>query len=81
MRAADEAALPTALFGPEAASERPTAGAVGNSACGIDHCASVAVPCSVCGVDDGESSRLAFFDLTIPHFGNAELVSFSCDKV
>ena len=56
----------------------PAAGAAGNEACGVSHVASVAVPCSVCGADDGESSRLAFFDLTIPHFGSAELVSFSC---
>ena len=52
-RSRDEAALGPAL-GP---------GSEGNQACEVAHVASVPVPCSLCGADDGESARLAFFDM------------------
>ena len=32
------------------------------------------VPCAMCG----EEGSLSFFDMAVPHFGSAELVSFSC---
>jgi C4-type Zn-finger protein len=51
----------------------------GNMACQVKHISSVPVPCAVCGCDD-TTSRLAFFELTIPHFGAAELMSFSCGE-
>jgi hypothetical protein len=37
----------------------------------VAHVASVAVPCAACGADDGGSSRLAFFDMAVPHFGES----------
>jgi len=49
----------------------------GNLACRVQHNSSVPVPCAVCGFED---SRLAFFTMTIPNFGMAELVSFSCGE-
>ena len=38
-------------------------------ACDVAHVASVHVPCAACGTGDVGSSRLAFFDMAVPHFG------------
>ena len=79
MRAADEAALPSAPVLPStarsAAASQVAPGDAGNSACEVEHLSSVPVPCSSCGVDDGQSARLAFFAMKVPHFGDCELVS------
>eukprot|EP00586_Coscinodiscus_wailesii_P011150 CAMPEP_0172497428 /NCGR_PEP_ID=MMETSP1066-20121228/99756_1 /TAXON_ID=671091 /ORGANISM="Coscinodiscus wailesii, Strain CCMP2513" /LENGTH=438 /DNA_ID=CAMNT_0013270199 /DNA_START=56 /DNA_END=1368 /DNA_ORIENTATION=- len=48
-----------------------------NHACQIKHLSSVPVPCCMCNLQS-PSSRLSFFSMTIPQFGTAELVSFSC---
>lgn len=40
-----------------------------SSACGVAHVASVPVPCAACGTSEVGSSRLAFFDMAVPHFG------------
>ena len=42
----------------------------GNEACDVRHVASVQVPCAACDCNDA-SSRLAFFELTVPNFGAA----------
>jgi C4-type Zn-finger protein len=53
----------------------PLPGSDGNRACEVRPVTALAVPCSMCGEED---ANLSFFDMVVPHFGTAELVSFTC---
>ena len=54
----------------------PLPGDDGNRACEVRPVTTLSVPCSMCSEDQ---ANLSFFDMKVPHFGTAELVSFSCD--
>jgi C4-type Zn-finger protein len=53
----------------------PLPGHDGNRACEVRPVTALSVPCSMCSEEQGD---LSFFDMVVPHFGTAELVSFSC---
>ena len=53
----------------------PLPGTDGNRACEVRPMTALQVPCAMCGEVDG---TLSFFDMVVPHFGGAELLSFSC---
>lgn len=53
----------------------PLPGDDGNRACEVRPVTALSVPCSMCSE---EQANLSFFDMVVPHFGTAELVSFSC---
>jgi C4-type Zn-finger protein len=53
----------------------PLPGTDGNRACEVRPVSGLAVPCAMCSQPDG---MLSFFDMIVPHYGKAELVSFSC---
>ncbi len=53
----------------------PLPGDDGNRACEVRPVTALSVPCSMCSEEQG---NLSFFDMIVPHFGTAELVSFSC---
>ena len=53
----------------------PLPGDDGNRACEVRPVTALSVPCSMCSQ---EQANLSFFDMVVPHFGTAELVSFSC---
>ena len=53
----------------------PLPGTDGNRACEVRPVSALTVPCAMCSDEDG---NLSFFDMVVPHFGTAELVSFSC---
>ena len=61
--------------GLEPALALPLPGSDGNRACEVRPVSALEVPCSMCS-EPGAS--LSFFDMVVPHFGAAELLSFSC---
>ena len=53
----------------------PLPGTDGNRACEVRPVSALDVPCAMCSEAGG---KLSFFDMRVPHFGAAELLSFSC---
>lgn len=49
-----------------------------SDACRVRHVHSVPVPCCACDTSSSLTSRLEFYELTVPHFGSAELLAVSC---